>query len=57
MERGRCEVCFSNFEKAATETEIKAPKTERVTMMQAWADYLDELREAGKVIPLRRESC
>jgi len=29
---------------------------ERVTMMQAWADYLDELREAGKVIPLRRES-
>ena len=29
---------------------------ERVAMMQAWADYLDELREAGKVIPLRRES-
>jgi hypothetical protein len=24
-------------------------------MMQAWADCLDELREAGKVIPLRRE--
>jgi len=32
---------------------------ERVRMMQAWADYLDELREAGKVIPLplRRESA
>ncbi len=29
---------------------------ERVLMMQTWADYLDELREAGKVIPLRRES-
>jgi integrase len=28
--------------------------SERVAMMQAWADYLDELREAGKVIPLRR---
>jgi len=26
--------------------------SERVLMMQAWADYLDELREAGKVIPL-----
>jgi integrase len=30
--------------------------TERVSMMQAWSDYLDELREAGKVIALRRES-
>ena len=30
--------------------------TERVTMMQAWADYLDELREEGKVIPLRRDN-
>jgi hypothetical protein len=29
---------------------------ERVMMMQAWADYLDELREAGKIIPLRREN-
>ncbi len=29
---------------------------ERVKMMQAWADYLDELRQAGKVVPLRRES-
>ena len=27
---------------------------ERVAMMQAWADYLDELRLAGKVICLRR---
>ena len=25
---------------------------ERVRMMQAWADYLDELRERGKVMPL-----
>ena len=25
---------------------------ERVKMMQAWADYLDELREGGKVLPL-----
>jgi integrase len=30
--------------------------SERVVMMQAWADYLDELREAGKIIQLRRES-
>ena len=27
-----------------------------VAVMQAWADYLDELRDAGKVIPLRREN-
>ena len=26
---------------------------ERVSMMQAWADYLDELREGGRVLPLR----
>jgi integrase len=26
--------------------------SERVLMMQAWADYLDELREGGKVVPL-----
>ena len=25
--------------------------------MQAWANYLDELRDAGKVIPLRRENA
>ena len=31
--------------------------SERVAMMQAWADYLDELRDAGKVIPLRRENA
>jgi integrase len=30
--------------------------SERVAMMQSWADYLDELRESGKVIPMRRES-
>jgi integrase len=30
--------------------------TERVQMMQAWADYLDELREGGKVVPLIRAS-
>ena len=30
--------------------------SERVVMMQAWADYLDELREAGKIIQLRREN-
>ena len=30
---------------------------ERVKMMQAWADYLDELRDAGRVIPLRRENA
>ena len=29
---------------------------ERVKMMQAWADYLDELRETGKVIQLRSVS-
>ena len=27
---------------------------ERVKMMQAWADYLEELRDVGKVISLRR---
>ena len=30
--------------------------SERVKMMQAWADYLDELRDVGNVIPLRREN-
>jgi hypothetical protein len=25
---------------------------ERVSMMQSWADYLDELREVGKVVSL-----
>ena len=25
-------------------------------LMQAWADYLDELPEAGKVITMRREN-
>ena len=30
---------------------------ERIRMMQAWADYLDELRDAGKVIPLGRENA
>lgn len=30
---------------------------ERVRMMQAWADYLDELRDVGKVISLRRENA
>jgi integrase len=29
---------------------------ERVLMMQAWADYLDELREGGKVVPLIKAS-
>jgi integrase len=29
---------------------------ERVSMMQAWADYLDELQDAGKIIPLRRDN-
>jgi hypothetical protein len=30
---------------------------ERAKMMQTWADYLDELRDAGKVVPLRRENA
>ena len=30
---------------------------ERLKMMQAWADYLDELRDTGKIIPLRRENA
>ena len=30
--------------------------SERVKMMQAWADYLDELREGGKVVPLARRT-
>ena len=29
---------------------------ERVSMMQAWADYLDELREGRAVVPLPRAS-
>ena len=28
--------------------------SERVSMMQAWADYLDELRENGKVVPVAK---
>lgn len=31
--------------------------SERVSMMQAWADYLDELRECGKVVPLLKASA
>jgi integrase len=31
--------------------------SERVVMMQVWADYLDELREAGSLIPLQRENA
>jgi integrase len=31
--------------------------SERVSMMQAWADYLDELREGGKVLPLSRQAA
>ncbi len=30
---------------------------ERVRMMQAWADYPDELRDGGKLVPLRRENA
>jgi len=30
--------------------------TERVQMMQVWADYLDGLREGGKVVPLIKAS-
>jgi len=31
---------------------------ERVSrMMEAWTDYLAELRDAGKIIPLRRENA
>ena len=25
--------------------------SERVSMMQAWSDYLDELKDTGKVLP------
>jgi integrase len=31
--------------------------SERVKMMQAWADYLDELRGVGNIILLRRENA
>jgi integrase len=30
--------------------------TERLQMMQVWADYLDELKEGGKVVPLIKAS-
>jgi integrase len=30
--------------------------TERVAMMQAWSDYLDDLRERGQVVPLGKAS-
>jgi integrase len=30
--------------------------SERVQMMQAWADYLDDLKEGGKVVPLIKAS-
>ena len=29
---------------------------ERVTMMQDWANYLDELRSGAKVIPLQKKA-
>ena len=29
---------------------------ERVEMMQVWADYLDGLREGGKVVPLTKKA-
>ena len=29
---------------------------ERRKMMQAWADYLDSLREGGNVVPLRAKA-
>ena len=29
---------------------------ERRTMMQAWADYLDALRQGASVIPFRRQA-
>jgi integrase len=30
---------------------------ERKKMMQVWADYLDDLKQGAKVIPLRREAA
>ena len=27
---------------------------ERIKMMQAWVEYLDELRECGKVVPMAK---
>jgi len=30
--------------------------SERISMMQAWADYLDHLRGAGQIVPLQQES-
>jgi len=30
--------------------------TERVQMMQVWADYLEQLRDGGKVVPLIKAS-
>jgi len=30
--------------------------TERVNMMQAWSDYLDDVRERGQVVPLGKAS-
>lgn len=29
---------------------------ERRELMQAWADYLDAIRQSGEVIPLRRRA-
>jgi integrase len=31
--------------------------TERVRMIQAWADYLDKLRQGGEIVPLRSAAC
>jgi integrase len=31
--------------------------SERVLMMQAWADYLDSLREGSKVVPLIKSAA
>src|SRR5262249_28775798 len=39
--------------RAKSENDDQVPRElERVSMMQAWADYLDELREGGRVLPL-----
>jgi hypothetical protein len=46
--------CECRCDKAATCGQ-KDTVVRGAAMMQTWAEYLDELRDAGKVIPLRRE--
>ena len=39
----------------SSEVFLGGPAYHREKMMQAWADYLDSLRQGGNVVPLKRK--